>query len=135
VNFSHITKFEILGCDKTTLLKGISPQDSQSMKEIKELGWRQYLLMRDVPVSIPGASWAPWIATWLICPLAKFCWVVARVELVLRLGAEFAISVSLGCGLTLGHTLAKWPFPPHHSMGGNLLHYMLICATLQNSTL
>jgi hypothetical protein len=35
VNFSHIPKFKILGCDKTTPLKGISPRDSQSRKESK----------------------------------------------------------------------------------------------------
>jgi hypothetical protein len=35
VNFSHIPKFRILGCDKTTPLKGISPQDSQSRKECR----------------------------------------------------------------------------------------------------
>jgi hypothetical protein len=34
VNFSHIPKFKILGCDKTTPLKGISPQDCQSRKEM-----------------------------------------------------------------------------------------------------
>jgi hypothetical protein len=33
VNFSYILKIEILGCDKTTPLKGILPWDSQSKKE------------------------------------------------------------------------------------------------------
>jgi hypothetical protein len=32
MNFSHIAKFEILGCDKTTHLTGISPQDSKEQK-------------------------------------------------------------------------------------------------------
>jgi hypothetical protein len=32
VNFSHIPKFEILGCDKTTPLTGISPRDSKEQK-------------------------------------------------------------------------------------------------------
>jgi hypothetical protein len=38
VNFSHIRKFGILGCDKTTPLIGISPRDSkeQKRKECKE---------------------------------------------------------------------------------------------------
>jgi hypothetical protein len=38
MNFSHIPKFEILGCDKTTPLKGnLAPRFSeQKGKEIKE---------------------------------------------------------------------------------------------------
>jgi hypothetical protein len=32
MNFSHIQKFKILGCDKITPLKGISPRDSHSRK-------------------------------------------------------------------------------------------------------
>jgi hypothetical protein len=33
MNFNHVPKFRILGCDKSTPLKGISPQDSQSREE------------------------------------------------------------------------------------------------------
>jgi hypothetical protein len=32
MNFSHIPKFEILGCDKTTHLTRISPQGSKEQK-------------------------------------------------------------------------------------------------------